>query len=582
MTIDLQSFDEVWCVDFEFKQPLAEVPVEVHCMVARELRTAKVIRLRDGEFPCEPPFRTDHRALFVAYLSSAELNCFRQLGWADPRYVLDLYVEHVWLKNGLPLPPEMRPRGLLVMMQMFGLEGLAVAEKEDMRQLAIRGQPFTPQEWRNLVDYCQTDVDALVELLPRVNHLIDWPRALLRGEYMKSVSAMETRGIPIDRELFELFSENWAQLKRRIIDNVADKFDIFEDGRFKTGKFVRFLDQHGLLADWPRTGTFLPKTDCSTLKDMARAHPWLCPLKEALATADVLKNNQLAIGSDGRNRAMLSPFGSRSGRNQPSNSKFIFGPATWLRGLIKPEPGRALAYIDWQQQELGIAAALSGDQAMMAAYQSGDPYLYLAQLAGAVPPGATKKSHPRERTLYKRLTLAVNYGMGPASLAKSIDGSIAKAEHLIQQHKEIFRDFWRWAQGAIKHCCQFGYLHTRFGWKVHLDHDPNHRSLANFGAQGNGAEMMRLGAIELRRRGIEVCCPIHDAFLVEASEVDIDDVVAEACDAMEHASRLVLDGFEIGTDAHVVRWPNRYMDEDRGRETWHQVTSMLGQGVHRG
>ena len=82
----------------------------------------------------------------------------------------------------------------------------------------------------------------------------------------------------------------------------------------------------------------------------------------------------LAVGADGRNRCLLSPFRSITSRNQPSNAHFIFGPSCWLRSLIQPEPGRAVAYVDWSQQEFGIAAALSGDTAMMEAYTSGDPY----------------------------------------------------------------------------------------------------------------------------------------------------------------------------------------------------------------
>ena len=65
---------------------------------------------------------------------------------------------------------------------------------------------------------------------------------------------------------------------------------------------------------------------------------------------------------------MLSAFASRTFRNQPSNARFIFGPAAWLRGLIQPQSGRAVAYVDWSQQEFGIAAALSGDVAMIDAY----------------------------------------------------------------------------------------------------------------------------------------------------------------------------------------------------------------------
>jgi DNA polymerase I len=75
-----------------------------------------------------------------------------------------------------------------------------------------------------------------------------------------------------------------------------------------------------------------------------------------------LRLNDLTVGQDGRNRCMLSAFKSKTGRNQPSNAQYIFGHSVWLRGLIRPEPGYALCYIDWEQQEFGIAAALSGDE----------------------------------------------------------------------------------------------------------------------------------------------------------------------------------------------------------------------------
>ena len=54
--------------------------------------------------------------------------------------------------------------------------------------------------------------------------------------------------------------------------------------------------------------------------------------------------------------------------------------STWIRGFIKPPPGHAIAYIDWSSQEVGIAAALSGDENMMADYAAGDPYIELAGL----------------------------------------------------------------------------------------------------------------------------------------------------------------------------------------------------------
>jgi DNA polymerase-1 len=91
-----------------------------------------------------------------------------------------------------------------------------------------------------------------------------------------------------------------------------------------------------------------------------------------------------------------------------------------MRGLIKPPEGHGVAYIDWEQQEFGIAAVLSGDQNMIQAYLSGDPYLEFAKLAGAIPPGGTKKTHGVVRDQFKQCVLGFQYGMGHKSLALRI------------------------------------------------------------------------------------------------------------------------------------------------------------------
>ena len=91
-----------------------------------------------------------------------------------------------------------------------------------------------------------------------------------------------------------------------------------------------------------------------------------------------------------------------------------------MRGLIKPAAGHGIAYIDWSQQEFGIAAALSGDPLMMQAYHSGAPYLEFAKQAGAAPPGAAEQNHKAVREQFKACVLAVEYGMGADSLGRRI------------------------------------------------------------------------------------------------------------------------------------------------------------------
>src|SRR5262249_62421911 len=139
-----------------------------------------------------------------------------------------------------------------------------------------------------------------------------------------------------------------------------------------------------------------------TFRHQARAYPAVSPLRELHSSLSDLRLNDLAVGPDGRNRTILSAFRSRTGRNQPSNSRYRFGPSVWLRGLIKPRPAHGIAYVDWSQQEFGIAAALSGDHAMQDAYRSGDPYLAFAKQAGAVPRDASKETHGPTRELFKQ------------------------------------------------------------------------------------------------------------------------------------------------------------------------------------
>lgn len=148
------------------------------------------------------------------------------------------------------------------------------------------------------------------------------------------------------------------------------------------------------------------------------------PIRELRATLGRMRLEQLTVGSDGRNRAPLSAFRAKTGRNQPSTAKFIFGPAVWVRHFIQSDPWWGIAYVDWEQQEVGIAVALSGDPAMCTAYQSGDPYLTFARQAGAIPPNGTRTTHGAIRDAFKACALAVQYGMGGGQLGDAV-GTIA-------------------------------------------------------------------------------------------------------------------------------------------------------------
>ncbi len=576
MTDQLRDFSAVWLIDFEFHAPAGERPQPL-CLSALELRTGQRLRIWFDGSHVELPFDVSEQTLFVAYYVSAEFGCFLALDWPFPARVLDLFAEFRNVTNGKALPCGNK---LLGAMAYYGLGAIDAAEKEEMRLLAMRGGPYLQSERDALQEYCQTDVDALAKLLPAMLPLIDMPRALLRGRYMKAAARIEWNGTPIDEGWLALLREHWSEVKSRLIVTVDRDYGVYDGITFKADRWADYLCRHNI--PWPRLESGKLALDDDTFKEMARRYPERVGLiRELRCTLGQMRLEDLAVGSDGRNRLLLSAFQSKTGRNQPGSTKFIFGPSCWLRSLIRPTKGRAVAYIDWSQQEFGIAAALSRDGNMKAAYMSGDPYLEFAKQAGAVPPDATKQSHPTQRSQFKTCVLGVQYGMWEQSLAQSLGEPVIVGRELLRLHHQTYPAYWRWSRGAVDHAMLFGWIQTVLGWRISAGPNANARSLANFPCQANGAEMLRLACCILTERGIQVCAPVHDAVLVEGPVDEIDNIVSETQRAMREASKFVLGDFTLRTDAEIVRWPDRFSDE-RGKLMWDRVTSIVADIIKSG
>jgi hypothetical protein len=568
--VQIDGYHEVWGVDFEYGAPSGERPQPV-CMVAVEFVTGRTVRWWKDELEASaaPPYPTDRGVLFVAFYAAAELSCHLVLGWPLPERVLDLYAEFRNLTNGRPLPGG---SGLLGALTWCGLDAMGAAEKESMRDLALRGGPWTPEERVALLEYCEHDVRALERLLPAFLPRLHTPYALLRGRYMKAVAQMEHRGIPIDVPTLTRLRDRWPTVHQGLVARVDRDFGFFDGLTFKRDRIARYLAAKDIA--WPHLESGQLKLDDETFKTMALLHPQFSPLREVRKMRSLLRTFDLAVGRDGRNRCMTSAFRARTGRNQPSNSKFIFGYPSSLRRLIRPAAGTGLAYVDWSQQEFGIAAALSGDSTMVAAYSTGDPYIAFAKQAGAAPEWATKATHGRIRELFKHCALAVQYGMGATSLAERTRLSHVEAADLLRAHRETYPQFWKWSDRTVDRANLLGGLYTAFDWRIAAGSRSNPRFLRNFPMQANGAEMLRLACSIATERGIGICAPIHDAVLIEAPEGELEAAAEAMQVAMAEASSIVLGGFALRSDVKFTRYPNFYED-CRGQEMWTMLQDIL-------
>ena len=170
------GFREIVAADFEFAAVPGERPDPVS-VVAYELISGRRFRIFRGQFPRSPPLATGPDVLFVAYFSSAELGCYRALGWPMPERVLDLYVEFRWLTCGLAAPGAK----LINVLAYFGSDTIGAEEKAALQE-AIGSNTWSGRyTHEEILNYNETDVAALGRLLPAMLPHLDLPRALLRG-----------------------------------------------------------------------------------------------------------------------------------------------------------------------------------------------------------------------------------------------------------------------------------------------------------------------------------------------------------------------------------------------------------------
>lgn len=509
--------------------------------------------------------------LFVAYYSSAEWGCHLALNWPLPLNVIDLYSEFRILTNGRPGIS----KRLLGACSLFGVNAISESEKEVARNRIIEGPPYTDKEKEDILTYCASDVLETAELLKKMLPFIDTPRALFRGQYMETVAIMEYNGIPIDTETLQRLKANWVQIQEKLILEIDKDYGVYEGTTFKVSNFEQYLRNNEI--SWPRTekGNLELKDD--TFKDMVVLYPQLQGLRDLRYVLGQLRLSELPIGQDNRNRCLLSPFATKTGRNAPSTSRFIFGPAVWLRSLIKPEKGKVLAYIDYSQQEFFIAAVLSNDTEMQEAYNSGDPYLAFAKQAGAVPKEATKETHKAARDCFKQCVLGVQYGMGKESLALRIGKAPAYANELLQHHRRVYKKYWAWCDHVLNSTLLLKKITTCYGWQYHVigQEKKETRTIINFPSQATGAEILRVACIKLVEHGIKIIAPIHDAILIECDEEKAEETIREAQEIMSDASEIVLgSGNRIRTETDIIKYPEKYSDP-RGTDTWAKIMKIL-------
>jgi hypothetical protein len=560
-----------------------DLPVPL-CMAAHvldeRLQHVRTIRMWRDELltTTAAPFDIGDDSVLVAYAAWAELTWFRALRWKFPQHVLDLHTAYLAASNVLlPHDPDTkrsRPRKRLSdACRAYGIAGWENIDKEEIARDIGEGrwrEHGSEAVWRYLMEDIDKTAELLVAMLRGHGTFppIDTDRVLHWSNYSaKAVALIQARGMPIDTAMWDLVQEN----KAAVVAELLHRFDPSQgtdepiyssEGKRSYTRFERWLANVGVAA-WPRLDSGALALDDDTFKLMAHV-PGVEGLHALHDGLRVITGSKLPIGRDGRNRPSLFPFGTATGRN------------AHRRSCSTAEPGTIGCYLDWRTQEVGIAAAESGDDGLKRAY-AGDIYHALAHMCGLTDDpdiARWKKTSPDVRQRMKALQLAISYGMGVPSLARGLDRHPLIASEIILRHQRTYPRFWEWRADMVTHAMLARRIESRFGWPLRITTSPNQRTLYNFPMQSGGAEMIRLAAVRLVEAGIIPCMLVHDGILFEETD---PERIEQAKQIMRQAGRDVCGDFEIGVDVdQMLTGGARYADKrPMARKMWAAVEDVL-------
>jgi hypothetical protein len=566
----ISSFKEIVVVDFEYYTGDGTEPIWPHCMVFHELKSGRTGKYDRQQLLSitKPPFDIGNNTLYVGYALAAEMSCHLVLGWKRPCNMLDLFAEHRAETNGVIKPDRFRKNNMIVACQMRGISTIDPTRKKALQEMAAKRKDLTSEEMTELIEYCLSDVMTTVALLERMDGTIDLVPALQRGRYGWPVASIQATGVPMDAPHLTRLAHHWDDVRQLLVADL-DVLGFYEGDEFRRKKCLQWMAENNIPCPID-PGSGQPTLDETALRDLAALYPVMRPLAHLHALMGQLRSINITIGADGMNRFAVLPFNTVTGRNSPSNSHCIFLASKWLRHFVQCPPGRVLIYFDWSSQEYVIAAALSDCPQLLEDCAPGiDPYIRFGQRARILPDGDTKylkKLYPLERKRLKVTALATIYCGRAKSTAQRLGIPVWQAELMLANHARIYPELYEWQARYVSGGLACGLVWTPLRWPMAVNSSTKITTLYNFPCQSLGAEMMRWAAIRLIDAGHQICCPVHDAFLVVAPLEKATETIADVTEIMEDVA-LKLCGYPIKVD-HQPLFPGQRLidfedDEDK-------------------
>lgn len=238
---------------------------------------------------------------------------------------------------------------------------------------------------------------------------------------------------------------------------------------------------------------------------------------------------------DGRIHTRLAQSFTETGRLSSSDPNLQNIPVRTEMGkriraaFVARDNAHVLISADYSQIELRIMAALSGDEAMIAAFRDGrDIHAETASRVFHVPPEEVTKL---QRSQCKAINFGIIYGMSAFGLSQRLEIPRHEAAGFIEEYFRQYPGVKRYMEKAVENARAKGYAETILGRRRSLPdiasrnaatRQAAERNAVNTPVQGSAADLVKLAMVRvwraLRRENLEaeIILQIHDELLLDA------------------------------------------------------------------
>jgi DNA polymerase-1 len=220
-------------------------------------------------------------------------------------------------------------------------------------------------------------------------------------------------------------------------------------------------------------------------------------------------------------------------------------------GFVVGAGYETLLTADYSQIELRIMADLSGDEALIAAFESGHDFhaATASRVFGVLPADVT----PDQRAKIKAMNYGLAYGLSAFGLSGQLRVSVEEARGLMDEYFKEFGGVRDYLQSVVAKARMDGYTETIMGRRRYLPdltsdnrqrREMAERMALNAPIQGSAADVIKVAMLSVSRAlaaaGLRsrMLLQVHDELIFEVAPGELGDVRALVTAEMAGAASL--------------------------------------------